>query len=55
MSDALSHLVNINKYEISSSYNELDVFYAYVYATTLIKMNNDFKERILKSYLKDPF
>ena len=55
ISNALSRLANINKYEISLNHNKLDVFYIYAYAITLVKINNDFKERILKDYLKDSF
>ena len=50
-------MININKYEISLSYNELDIFhvYIYVYIIIFVEMNNDFKKRILKNYLINPF
>ena len=50
ISNALLKLSNTNSLE-TKNYSKLDALY--VYNTTLIKFNENFKERIIKRYVSD--
>ena len=52
ISNVLSRLVNFNKKnsQLLKYHVELDILYIYIYITILIKINEDFKQRIIKNY-----
>ena len=51
ISDILSRLISINiSLSQKKDYTKLDTLHTYTYITTLIKISNNFKARIVKGY-----
>jgi hypothetical protein len=58
ISNALFRLQSLNKKNLSDDHAELNELFVkhnviYVYNTTLIKLNSEFRKRIIKKYFKD--
>jgi hypothetical protein len=57
ISDALFRLQSLNKKDLSDDHDELDELFVehviYVYNTILVKLNSEFRARIIEKYFKD--